>query len=226
MTAFPFFAWPVPLNYFVNTEEMRPSEAKEEPVDPGFLSACSWRASLLPTSVSFNHNWREDETKCPEASSASSFQVQSLTLFLIKTYMFIKGKETRKTMIILNKNSESNTTLFHYNLLKQVLWADLLYLTALDPAGAPIRKNVPSYSECVRLGSVVSVVGDQGRTAVLCDPPGQLLNDDSALCTHLHVTPTLICLTHTNTNLNLNHRHRKSKQFQTGDGASYSSPEE
>lgn len=88
------------------------------------------------------------------------------------------------------------------------------------------KENVPSYSECVRLGSVVSVVGDQGRTAVLCDPPGQLLNDDSALCTHLHVTPTLICLTHTNTNLNLNHRHRKSKQFQTVDGASYSSPEE
>lgn len=141
MTAFPFFAWPVPLNYFVNTEEMRLSEAEEEPMDPGFLSACSWRASLLPTSVSFNHNWREDETKCPEASSASSFQVQSLTLFLMKTYMFIKGKETRKTMIILNKNSESNTTLFHYNLLKQVLWADLLYLTALDPAGAPIRKT-------------------------------------------------------------------------------------
>lgn len=63
------------------------------------------------------------------------------------------------------------------------------------------KKNVPSYSECVRLGSVVSVVGDQGRTAVLCDPPGQLLNDDSALCTHLHVTPTLICLTHTNARL-------------------------
>lgn len=32
-----------------------------------------------------------------------------------------KGEGTRKTMIILNKNSESNTTLFHYNLLKQVL---------------------------------------------------------------------------------------------------------
>lgn len=52
----------------------------------------------------------------------------------------------------------------------------------------------PSHPERVRLGSIVAVVCDQRRPSVLCDPPSQLLDQDAALRTHLHVAPPLIRL--------------------------------
>lgn len=54
-----------------------------------------------------------------------------------------------------------------------------------------------SHSEGVRLGSIVAVVSYQRRPTVLYDPPGQLLDNDSALSAHLHMAPPLSRLSNT-----------------------------